>query len=73
MICGTVSVKKIRENGYVMCAHMLLPQAEQQHLEKEKARVEKQIRTMKTRLTNIGLRLAELREEIEASDNHRQT
>jgi ppGpp synthetase/RelA/SpoT-type nucleotidyltranferase len=73
MLCGSVSSKKIIESGYFMSAHMLIPQFEQRHLEKEKVRVEKQVRTMQTRLVNIGRRLAELEEEIKASDNRGQT
>jgi hypothetical protein len=56
------------ESGYVLWPHCLVPQIEQRHLEKDKTRVESQIRTMKTRLVNINRRLAELEEESRASE-----
>lgn len=73
MIAASVSSKKVIECGYMLQPHRLVPQFEQRHLEKERTRVEKQVRTMKTRLVNIGRRLAELEEEIKASDNPCQT
>jgi hypothetical protein len=64
MIAGSVSVRKVEQNGFMLMPHLQLPQMELRHLERERRRAKETLRRARIRLRNVRLRMAELKQEI---------